>query len=328
MLSGELRYLVLESAALAGNALGDPTVREVPVYLPPEGDDVPLVAVLAGYGGVGKGALDGTPWEPSFPERYEKLLAAGQAAPAAFVFPDCFTRFGGSQYLNSITNGRYQDHLVDELFPFVEAECGVGGRPERRGLTGRSSGGFGSLRACLDRPGHFGGLACHAGDAYFELGYKPDFGRLMEKIDRHGSLEAFVEAFEAAPKKSTPDFLAMSVLAMSTCYSPDAGRPFGAALPFDPRTGRIDEEVWARWVAHDPVERCREDGANLADLALVFLDAGRSDEYHLQFGARQVADALRAHGVEVHHEEFDGGHMGTSWRYDVSLPLLTRALSG
>jgi hypothetical protein len=36
--------------------------------------------------------------------------------------------------------------------------------------------------------------------------------------------------------------------------------------------------------------------------------------------------ALRRHGVEVHHEEFDDGHMSITYRYDVSLPLLVRAL--
>jgi len=327
MLSGELRTLVLESALLEGNPLGDPWLRELPVYLPPHGRDVPLIAVLAGYGSVGASALVGTPWEPSFPARYEQLLAEGKAAPAAFVFPDAFTRFGGSQYLNSVTTGRYQDHLVDEVFPFVEQECGVGGRRERRGLMGRSSGGFGALRAALDRPDRFAALASHAGDAYFELGYKPDFGRLLEMLDRYGSLAAFVAAFEQAQHKSTPMFLAMGVLAMASVYSPDLSQPLGVALPFDPHTGRLDEAVWARWLEHDPVTRAQRDGARLADYRLVYLDAGRQDEYHLQFGARQVAAALRAHGVRVVHEEFDGGHRGTSHRYEVSLPLITRALA-
>ena len=29
----------------------------------------------------------------------------------------------------------------------------------------------------------------------------------------------------------------------------------------------------------------------------------------------------------LQHEEFDDGHMGVSYRYDASLPLITRALS-
>jgi enterochelin esterase-like enzyme len=340
MLSGELRTLVHESTVLRDNPLGDPPIRELPVYLPPGSapgsapgstsgspEDLPLIAVLAGYGGNGRSALHGTPWEPSFPERYERLLVEGLCQPAAFVFPDAFTRFGGSQYMNSNATGRYEDWLVDEVFPFVEAQCGVGGRPERRGLMGKSSGGFGALHVCFQRPGVFRALASHSGDADFELGYKPEFGRLLEMLDRHGGVEQFVDAFESAERITSPQFIAMSVLAMASVYSPDPSETLGVALPFDVRTGRLRDDVWARWLEHDPVHLAERRGEVLRDHALVFIDAGLSDEYHLQFGARQLVEALRARGVSVEHQEFDGGHMGVSYRYESSLPLMTEALS-
>jgi enterochelin esterase family protein len=117
------------------------------------------------------------------------------------------------------------------------------------------------------------------------------------------------------------------MLAMAAVYSPDPAEPLGVALPFEPRTGRLRPEVWERWLAFDPVERARRVGRRLADFALVYVDAGTRDEFHLQYGARQLVEALRAQGVPVQHEEFDDGHMGTSYRYDVSLPLITQALS-
>jgi len=332
MLDGELHVLTVESEALRGNPLGDPAVRELPVYLPPggapDGDTLPLVAVLAGYTGNGAGALTGTPWDPSFPERFERLLGSGLARPAAFLFPDAFTRLGGSQYLNSPATGRYEDYLLDEVFPLAERTHPVGGRRERRGVMGKSSGGFGALHLCLRRPEVFGALASHAGDAAFELCYKPDFPKLLGMLDEHGSLEAFVAAFEAAPKKTTRLVLAMNVVAMAAAYSPDADAPLGVDLPVEPRTGRLRPEVWERWLEHDPVEIAARRGQVLADYRLVFVDAGRKDEFHLQYGARQLVDVLRAKGVTVHHEEFDGGHMGVSYRYESSLPLITRALSG
>jgi enterochelin esterase-like enzyme len=329
MLQGRLHTLVLRSDVLAGNALGDPTERELPVYVPPVDDPrgLPLILVLAGYTGVGAGQLRGTPWEPSFPERVERLLAAGKAEPAVFAFPDCFTRFGGSQYMNSPATGRYRDHLVTEVIPAVETEFGVGGERGRRGVMGKSSGGYGALHLGFEHPEIFSALASHSGDCYFELGYKPDFPKLLGELESHGSLDAFLAAFEAAPKKTTPLILAMSVIAMSAAYSPDPSAPLGVALPFEPRTGRIREDVWARWLAHDPVERALREGERLADFSLVFVDAGRRDEFHLQYGARQLVDALDQKGVAVHHEEFDDGHMGVSYRYDASLPLITRALS-
>ena len=34
--------------------------------------------------------------------------------PAIFVFPDCFTAFGGNQYVNSPAIGNYADYLTRE----------------------------------------------------------------------------------------------------------------------------------------------------------------------------------------------------------------------
>jgi S-formylglutathione hydrolase FrmB len=341
MLKGRLHTLTCDSEVLRGNPLGDAALREVPVYLPPgfapperaeagagRAARVPLVLVLAGFTGTGASLLRGTPWEPSFPERYEALLARGLAAPCAFAFPDAFTRLGGSQYMNSPATGRYEDHLLDELLPLVERTCGVGGARERRGLMGRSSGGYGALHLSLQHPDAFAALASHSGDCAFDLCYRPDFGKLAAALDRAGGVAAFLREFEAAPRKSSAQIVAMNVLAMASAYSPDASEELGIALPFEPRTGRLREEVWQRWLAFDPVPRAQSYGEVLAGFALVYLDAGTRDEYHLQFGARQLAEALAGKGVAVRHEEFDDGHMGTGYRYEASLPLITRALSG
>jgi S-formylglutathione hydrolase FrmB len=342
MLQGRLLALACDSRVLLENPLGDPAQRGLPVYLPPGVEPrslapprtpaeraarVPLVLVLAGYTGTGESLLRGTPWEPSFPNRYEALLADGRAAPCAFAFPDAFTRLGGSQYMNSPATGRYEDHLIDELLPLVESACGVGGTRERRGLMGRSSGGYGALHLALQHPDRFSALASHSGDCGFDLCYRPDFGKLAAALDRAGGVAAFLREFESAPRRSGAQIAAMNILAMASAYSPDSDADLGIALPFDPRTGALRDDVWQRWLTFDPVTRAAAYGEVLAAFRLVYLDAGTRDEYHLQFGARQLADALRARDVPVHHEEYDDGHMGTAYRYDVSLPLITKALS-
>ena len=119
----------------------------------------------------------------------------------------------------------------------------------------------------------------------------------------------------------------LNLLAMSACYSPAPGAPLGFELPVDLETGERRPEVWSRWLAFDPVVAAESHAEALRSLELLYLEAGTRDEFHLQFGARQVVDALRGHGVEVEHQEFDGGHMGVSYRYDSSLPLITAALS-
>ncbi len=329
MITGTVRELRVESQILKGNPLGDPDVRGVPIYLPPveSSEGLPLVAVLAGYTGIGAGQLYGTPWDPSFLDRYEMLFDRGEVSPCAFFFPDCFTRLGGSQYMNSSATGLYRDHLIEEVLPLVEEATGAGGERDRRGVMGKSSGGYGSFHLCFEHPDLFSAVVSHSGDAGFDLCYRPDFGHLLEQIESHGGVEEFVEAFEESPQKTTPLILAMGVLAMSSAYSPDPGEPLGIALPFEPRTGRFRPEVWDRWMAWDPVTLATEKGDVLKDFHLVFVDCGTRDEYQLQYGARQLVAALKERGVAVQHEEFDDGHRGIGYRVETSLPLITAALS-
>src|SRR6187397_2785194 len=107
VIQGELLTLTIDSRVLHDNPLGDPWRRELPVYLPPGHTTygLPVILVLSGFSSTGSMQLRGTPWEPSLPERFERLVADGRAAPAALVFPDAFTRWGGSQYMNSDGTG-------------------------------------------------------------------------------------------------------------------------------------------------------------------------------------------------------------------------------
>ena len=91
--------------------------------------------------------------------------------PVIAVFPDCFTRLGGNQYLNSSAIGRYADYLNEELVPFVDKEFRTGEGPQHRGCFGKSSGGFGAMRLGMSRPDIWGAVANHSGDAHFDFVY-------------------------------------------------------------------------------------------------------------------------------------------------------------
>jgi hypothetical protein len=145
-------------------------------------------------------------------------------------------------------------------------------------------------------------------------------------FDRAGGVEAFcARMLETGPRGS--DFDALFFVAAAMAYAPVVDRPLPhAALPFDPRTGEIVPDVWARFSAHDPVVRAASAADALRSLALVHLDAGNADEYGAQLAVRKLDEALRAAGAHVTVDEFEGGHRGTSYRYDDSLPRLVRAL--
>ncbi len=320
---------VLRSAALRGNPQRDPDEREVLVVVPPDYDAgtlrYPVVLVLAPFAGFGATLLNRGCWEEGLDQRIGRLLAGG-LPPALFVLPDASTRLGGSQYVNSDALGRYEDHVVDEVLPEVERRYRTLATPGARAVVGRSSGGFGALHLAFQRRGLFGAVGCLSGDLGFEVSYGRDFPVCAVTLERAGGVPPFLERFFASHRHGGDDFTTISTLALAAAYSPAAGGPGGFDLPFDPRTCEPRVDVFARWLALDPVRRVAREPAALRDLRLVLVDCGTRDEYFLQFGARRFARAAQREKIAVEHLEYDDGHRGTSYRYDVALPRLLKAV--
>ena len=329
---GHIVYETVRSAVLAGNPLGDPHLRTLPIYLPPRYDEqpgrrYPVVWMLAGFAGRGQTLLNDDLWRPTIQQQLDVLIANGMGE-VIMALPDCATRYGGSQYINSSATGRYADHLIEELVPLVDARLRTLPGPQHRAIMGKSSGGYGALIHAMRHPDVFGAVACHSGDMYFEFVYKPDFPRFLDRIARNGhDPQAFVEEFFGKRKKSGADFAAINVLAMAACYSPNPDAPgLPIDFPVDLYTGELRSDVWARWLEHDPVELVAHHAGNLQRLRLLFFDCGTRDEYNLHYGARILAQRLRALGVPHEHEEFDDDHRSLSYRYDTSLPKVAAAI--
>ncbi len=328
---GQVLLERFESRALEGNPAGDPHVRTVPVYLPPAhasepGRRFPVIFVLAGFTGLGRGLLNDSPWSPPLDERMDALVAAG-CGEVILVMPDCFTRFGGSQYLDSGATGRYETHVVEELVPWADGRFATLGGRDHRGVAGKSSGGYGALTLGMKHPNVFGAVACHSGDMYFDYCYRGDVPGVCTALQRAGGVGPWLERFERQRQHGHEDMTVLNILGMAAAYSPNpAAPPFGFDLPCDLETGAFRADVWARWLEHDPLVMLERHEAALRALRLLYLDCGTRDEFHLHHGARLLARRLAARGIPHEHEEYDDGHMNVSYRYDVSLPKLARAL--
>jgi enterochelin esterase family protein len=331
MTAGRVEMPKVESRVLQGNAPGDPAVRTVPVYQPPSydrkpGRRFPVTYVLTGFTGRGRMLLNDNLWNPPLDERMDALIAGG-CGEMILVMPDCATRYGGSQYLDSTATGRYETHLLAELIPFVDRTYRT--RPERdhRAIVGKSSGGYGALVQGMRHPETFAAVACHSGDMMFEYCYRGDIPKFCARVQNGGGLERWLEAFLAAPQKKHEDLTALNILAMAAAYSPDpASAPFGIALPCDLETGAFRPEVWERWLEHDPIQMLDRHAPALRGLALLYLDCGIRDEWNLHLGMRLFARRLRELGIAHQAEEFDDGHMSVQYRYDVSLPRVANAI--
>ncbi len=138
--TGIIHRVVVKSEALKGNILGDPTARAVDVYVPAahDGHGLPLLVDLVGITSSGLSHTNWTAFQENMPERLDRLIGEHLMPPVMVAFPDCFTRVGGNQYVNSAATGAWEDFLIDEMLPVIERRfgCGGGGRP---GVFGKSS---------------------------------------------------------------------------------------------------------------------------------------------------------------------------------------------
>lgn len=330
--AGDVRIDFITSPALKGNALGDPAERPVAVYLPPGYDAqgsqrYPVLYCLHGYTGDVPALVSARPWEHNVVQRMDRLVTERRMPPAILAIVDGFTRLGGSQYVNSIHNGDYATYVVRDVIEHVDRTYRTIAREGGRAVFGKSSGGFGSLHLCMMHPGVFGALASHSGDSYFEYAQPRGFVQAQRTLEKYDfDIERFVKHFEDANKRPQHEYEAMEMLGYAAAYSPRSAKAFDLDLPFDRATGALNDDVFARWLAFDPVVMCREKRPELARLRLRYLDCGRRDEYALDVGARVLAAHMREMGLDVRHEEFDDDHRNVGYRYDVSLPALAGVL--
>ena len=328
---GEVRRLTVDSKALRGNSLGDPHERSVDVYLPPgykPWTKVPLLVDLAGFTGSGLGHTNWKAFTENVPERLDRLIASGAMGSVAVAFPDCYTRLGGNQYINSAGIGAYADFLIQEVVPQVETTFGCGGAG-RRGLFGKSSGGYGAIVHGLLHSEFWSAVACHSGDMAFELIYLQDMASTLNVLARHGrSIEASIRHFEAQRKPSDKETHALMILAMAATYDPDPRQFLSIRLPVDLETCELIPERWALWTRWDPLVLAETRTAELKKLKGLFIDCGSEDQYHLHYGARRLHRLLGRHDVPHAYEEFPDNHSSIDYRMDVSLPFLEKALRG
>ena len=211
--------------------------------------------------------------------------------------------------------------------PWVDAHYRTMPDAAHRGIMGKSSGGFGAMITPMLRPDLFGGLATHAGDGLYECSYVPEFAKTVRALREYdGDIFAWWKDFRsrvAFTKES--DGMLLMTLGVSACFSArDDGTP---ELPFDPHTGRLRDDIWAKWLAWDPVRMVPRYADALRTQRAIWIDAGTRDDWYLDLAATAFRDELAKIGVtDVKFELFDATHMGIDYRYAQSLAYLASRL--
>jgi hypothetical protein len=330
---GRFDELEIESDLLRDNPLGDPHVRPLWVYTPPAYDAepdrrLPSIYLIQGMTGQIDMWKNRSAFRPNMPERIDRLFAEEGCPPALVVFVDCWTSYGGSQFIDSPGTGRYGEYLSDEVVSFVDSRYRTLAEAGHRGITGKSSGGYGAMVAPMLRPDVWGGLGTHAGDALFELCYLPEFRDTVRTLrdDYGGSYDRFWEDFRSRPAfTKQSDYPLVNTWAMAACYS--ANEDGSIDLPFEVATGMLRDDVWQRWLAWDPVRMARRHADALRSQRAIYIDAGKRDEWHLDLGAEAFRRELEALGItDVFFELFDATHMGIDYRYPGAIRYLAERL--
>jgi S-formylglutathione hydrolase FrmB len=333
-LAGTLNEHLIDSALLRGNPLGDPHERPLWVYVPPGYASeperrYPSVYVIQGYTGQVAMWRNRSPFRQPFIETADAVFAAGEAPPAIVVYVDAWTAYGGSQFVDSPGTGKYHSYLCDEVVPWVDEHYRTVADSTHRAIMGKSSGGFGSMITPMLRPDLFGALATHAGDSLYEYCYLRDFGPAVRALRGYdGDIWRWWDDFRsrvAFTKEEDP--LLIGMLGVAACFS--AREDGTVQLPFDSRTGVVDEAVWERWLAWDPVRMAPEYADALRSLHSIWIDAGTRDDYFLDLGAEAFRAQLRRIGVAdevVRFELFEATHAAIDYRYPLSLAWLCQRM--
>ena len=352
-----------ESRILADNPLGDPTTRRLAVWLPHEydrgtthdrGRRFPVLYDFVGFTGTGLAHLNWKPFSENVAERAARLIFEKRMGPVIIAFPDCFTSLGGNQYVNSTAIGRYADFLTDEVIPLVDREFRTLASREHRGCFGKSSGGYGAMLHGMQYASHWGAIANHSGDAYFEFVYGADWPNTLNELGKHrrptrkpgrylhrldsgtehamaqglddGRIRRFLEVVWNKPKLSHAEVHALMNLCMAATYDPDPEAPNGFRVPYHLESGEALPQRWQQWLRHDPVRLVRRHARSLRRLEGIYIDCGWRDQYQIHYGTRQLSRALTKAGIAHRYEEFDDDHSDVDYRMDASLPFLYRAL--
>jgi S-formylglutathione hydrolase FrmB len=322
--AGRVVITYLDSKLLAGNPGGENPRRRVSVYLPPGYEASPAQRYPVLY------YLHGFTWNDSLifnkdgmKALLDQAIADGKIRPFIMVVPNEQTRFGGSWYANSVTNGPWADFTARELVAFVDKSFRTLARPGSRGLAGHSMGGGGTVRLALGYPGTW--AAAYALSPAL-LAPHPSY------LPGAGLAQALRTSSAAEAQRSHN---VLSTVSAARAFSPNPKmQPFGADLPGSLGADSLArrDAVLARWVMATPAYVLPTRPAALRQLRALAFDWGAQDEVkHIPPACRAFSSLLTVFGILHTAEEYEGTHgsriMGTTGRlYQQVLPFFNQHL--
>jgi hypothetical protein len=246
----------IEGSQLAGNLLGDPTERDLFVYLPPGYDEserrYPTAYLLHAYGETAEQlvtpATDGQRWRPQIEDVLDPVFGRMGVSPMVVVMPDGTSRYGCGQWVDSPVSGHFEQYVLHDVIPYVDGAYRTLPAPESRGVFGFSSGGFGAWNLASRNPDVFGAMAVLSADSWLDMTHKFLLYKYLDSI------------WPEAPNGPVEGNLWSEIVYdYAATYSPNPDNPpFYVDLPMAWPSGELRQDVWNRWLSFDPVVNVHE----------------------------------------------------------------------
>ena len=337
---GQLFQIVVDAPQHLQNQLADPTMRQVMIYAPPEyvmpyktsqegwcggkkREDLPVVIDLPPYTGSGLSRCAFKPFRESVTDIIDRLWGTKKIPPALFIFPDTYTRLGGTAFTPSKILGDQGAFIVENVLPAVQSYCDLSGK-KGTFLIGKSSGGYGALHLVDRFPEIFQGVACHSGDIDFQLAFPPLLLDCAIHLNHYaGSIPTFLKEVSKKHALTQDDGHALLSLGLVAAFNSDLSFD-SLSLPLDLKTGDFDKNRWNQFLKYDPLCFIPQHLDAFRKLEKFYLDVGLFDHYRLHFGAHKLHMLLDRERIEHVFETFEGTHYCIDHRLEVSLPYLLR----
>ncbi|RTL03587.1 hypothetical protein EKK58_12700, partial [Candidatus Dependentiae bacterium] len=333
------------SPAATGN------VRLITVYLPAAALDnptkrFPCVYHLPGLGG------DNNSFAVGNQNIMDDLIKEGQVEPFIIVHVDPSLvngidtdgkrRYQGTWYVNSDLNGGFEDFMVQDLIPYVDAHYPTISDKNYRAIMGQSMGGFGSQYHGITHPELYCAFGHASGTPFFLLTTN---STLVAPAQPSPGFEMFtfnsfilpeIPTFGPNAGKVTPDNgpLSFSIFSYAAAFSPNVNNPpYYVDLPFEVdaeskptlvdgpffvyspvngnqiNTGKslvARPDIIAKWTQFDPYLLINNN-VETAKKQGIYHDGGSNEPLNAA-GARLLCEKMASLGIDSEYILFNGGH--------------------
>jgi pimeloyl-ACP methyl ester carboxylesterase len=301
----------LVSRNFASNKIGISPVRRLVVYLPAgygqSSQRYPVIFFLP------------NPFDGNYRSRFtkaeaqslfDKAIAAGAIGQFILVSVDMTTSLGSSWYVNSPVTGNWEDFMVQELVPYIDANFRTLPSRDSRAISGVFMSGYGAIRLAMRHPDVFGSVyAMHpvgTGSGVQIMDSRPDWDLLasaksIDEIKRDGFSTIFTSIFQAfLPNVDKPPL-----------FIDLPARKEGSQLIIDPE---MTERLRNNFLLESMIPQYAE---NLKSLRGFKFDWARSDPNQDHVYSNQAfTHKLNEFGIVHEAEEYNGAWGEPNWGID------------